>query len=802
MVKFTLNGREVEVDDNTTILTAARDQAIDVPTFCYQDRLTTLASCRMCLVEVEGHRKLEPACSTSIAEGMVVNTHSEKVVNTREDMLEILLANHPLDCPICDKGGECELQDTVFEYGKGDSRLHDPKRVFRSKDIELNDVIIFNAQRCIQCQRCVRVCEEIVGEVALGTAERGLDSEITGVGDSLKDCSHCGNCIEVCPVGALMSTPYRYTARPWDLKRNDTVCNMCGTGCNMTIETREGELMRVKSKFETGLNGELLCAKGRFGFDAIDGGDRITGPMIRKGGFLLPATWDEASRFIADKIQETQDKGGTIGGCISPRQTNETAYLFQKFMRTQLKSNLIVSSTRFAGLSEGNPSTSKALAQIVGVRYNRQPLEEALKADCILLLGTNTMDENPVSGYLIRQTMRDRHNKLFVASSRPNGLDDVASATLRLRPGMEAYLLSALTAKAKVKEDDLAAFVASAKSTIGNSDSVILLLGTEFLRTAEAGNCLNWILDTVTKLEGQGKKVSIQFLFDRPNQLGVWDMGCLPSLNAGWQGGVELTKNTNQPLDFIYSLGMEASALSLKEDGCLVVQGSHMNEMASRQATVILPAPCYGEENGTFTNNEGRVQPVRIVKQPLEGVLATPDVFGLIALAMDSVFGPVRVDQIYNEIRKEVPSYSGLCDWSDDLDFGFTTASASAPSFGDKTDVKLETPVKPKARKGHSLITGDDLFQSGLVASRSDILSTMAEEAYVEMNPGNEVNGSTNGHKVTIKRDGEEFVAPLKINKGFPEGLVFVPEKWLGDDNKISSDNTYPANVEVTITQN
>ena len=219
MVKITLDKQEVEVEEGTTILKAARAISIDIPTFCYLDRLSILASCRMCLVEIEGGRKLQPACSTVVAEGMVVHSHSPKVVAAREDMLEILLANHPLDCPICDKGGECELQDTVFEYGKGDSRLHDPKRVFRTRDIELNKVIIFNADRCIQCQRCVRVCEEVVGEVALGTAERGLDSEITGVGNSLSDCSHCGNCIEICPVGALMSTPYRYNARPWDLER-------------------------------------------------------------------------------------------------------------------------------------------------------------------------------------------------------------------------------------------------------------------------------------------------------------------------------------------------------------------------------------------------------------------------------------------------------------------------------------------------------------------------------------------------------------------------------------------------------
>ena len=316
MIMFTINGQEMEVEAGTTILNAARARAIEIPTFCYQDRLSILASCRMCLIEIEGRPKLEPACATVVSEGMAVLTHSEKVVSSREDMLEILLANHPLDCPVCDKSGECELQDTVFEYGKGDSRLADPKRVFRIDDIELNNVITFNANRCIQCQRCVRVCEEVVGDVALGTMERGLDSEITGVGNSLKDCSHCGNCIEVCPVGALMSTPYRYKARPWDLEKFETTCGMCGTGCSMTIETREGKLARVKSQYETGINGELLCAKGRFGFDFIDGGQRITQPMLRKNDVMTAVSWTEALDFIISQTMDIIGNKGNIKGLI------------------------------------------------------------------------------------------------------------------------------------------------------------------------------------------------------------------------------------------------------------------------------------------------------------------------------------------------------------------------------------------------------------------------------------------------------------------------------------------------------
>lgn len=252
----------------------------------------------------------------------------------------------------------------MFEYGKGVSRFYDTKRVFRTKDIQLNNVITFNANRCIQCRRCVRVCEEVVGDVALGVMERGLDSEIIGVGNSLKDCSHCGNCIEVCPVGALMSTPYRYKARPWDLEHFETTCAMCGTGCNLTIETREGKLARVKSKYDTGINGELLCAKGRFGFDFIDGGERITQPMIRQNDVMTPVSWSEALDFIVSKTQSILNNSGHIKGLISPRQTNETAFMFQKLMRKTFQSSDIHSSCRYPGLSQ-QPETSEILKNLL-----------------------------------------------------------------------------------------------------------------------------------------------------------------------------------------------------------------------------------------------------------------------------------------------------------------------------------------------------------------------------------------------------------------------------------------------------
>jgi len=800
MVKFKLNDQDMEVEEGTTILNAARSRSIEIPTFCYQDRLSILASCRMCLIEIAGRPKLEPACATVVLEGMEVQTHSPKVVASREDMLEILLANHPLDCPVCDKGGECELQDTVFEYGKGDSRLFDPKRVFRTEDITLNQVITFNANRCIQCQRCVRVCEEVVGEVALGTMERGLDSEITGVGNSLKNCSHCGNCIEVCPVGSLMSIPYRYKARPWDLKRSETTCPMCGTGCSMTIETREDKLMRVKSRAETGINGELLCAKGRFGFDFIDGGHRISQPMIRKNNILTPVNWLEVIDFIAHKVQTTLDKKGHIKGLISPRQSNETAFMFRKLMTEVFHSTDIHSSCRYTGL-EQDAETIAALRRIINQDYYQHPLEDILKADSILLLSSNITEENPVSGYLIRQSLRDYHNDLFIASSRPCGLDDISRKSLRLIPGNEAFLLSALVPSSKIADtpddigDDVIDFIKGTQENFADAQNITLLLGCEFLRTSQAKNSLLYLENTIYQLQNQGKQVNFQFLFDRPNQLGLWHMGCLPDLQTNYSQHIP---------DIFYVIGADPInncpkdaplELAALKTPCLIVQSSVMNA-STNKALIVLPAPTYGEENGTYTNNEARVQQIRAIRPAGHGVLQNSEVFAHIASALQKEIGPSSNEQIFSRIRQEIPGYQDLRKALDSTEnnYGLTTASTKESAPTPEPDVFYQ-PLS-----NYQLVTGDSLFRSGKLTSRSENLSALGADTYVEMNPGDSIGDQNQNNQVTISRSNSSLTAPLKINRNFPKNLVYIPEdQFNATANKLIESTEYPSIIKLEI---
>ncbi|MEK7829152.1 MAG: 2Fe-2S iron-sulfur cluster-binding protein, partial [Deltaproteobacteria bacterium] len=344
MATVKINGKEITVEDGTLILDAARQAGFEIPTFCYQARLSRLGSCRMCLVEIGGQKKLQPSCVTPVLHGMEVFTENQTVKSARASMLDFLLANHPLDCPTCDKGGECELQDFVFKSGPRHSAFSEKKRRFHDKDEILSPIIVKNHNRCIHCERCVRICDEVVGASALGGIGRGAKTQETSFWNTRLDCDHCGNCIEVCPVGSFMSLPYRYKSRPWDLKETDTVCPYCATGCQITIGARNGEVLRVRSKIETGINKETLCARGRFGYPFIQSEKRLKSPMIKKNGALAACSWEEALSQVKLKFANAKKSAGIA----SARLTNEELYLFQKLMRNTFKTNNIDSGSRWA----------------------------------------------------------------------------------------------------------------------------------------------------------------------------------------------------------------------------------------------------------------------------------------------------------------------------------------------------------------------------------------------------------------------------------------------------------------------
>src|SRR5215471_3917547 len=334
LVNLTIDGRPVEAEKGTLLIEAARQNGIEIPAFCYYEGLTLQAACRMCLVEVEKTPKLQVGCTLPVAEGMIVHTDSDVVRQARKGTLEFLLTNHPLDCPVCDKGGECELQDMVFRYGAGESRFTERKVHVDEK--QWSPVVFFDAPRCILCYRCVRICNEGMGVNALGVANRGVIAEIVPNHHDHLECDECGACIDICPVGALTSGIYRYQTRPWEMHHVGTICTHCGDGCRTTLGVRNDKIIRGNNRDRSGINGEFLCVKGRYAFGFTEHPDRLQSPLLRVNGKLEPASWSKSLSAVAAKFREVKERSGKFGVIGSNHTTNEENFYLRKFAREVL----------------------------------------------------------------------------------------------------------------------------------------------------------------------------------------------------------------------------------------------------------------------------------------------------------------------------------------------------------------------------------------------------------------------------------------------------------------------------------
>ena len=443
-VKFTVDGRELHAPPGTLLIDACRASGIEIPSFCYYPGLSLQAACRMCLVEIEKTPKLQTACTTPVAEGMVVRAESPVVKEARWSMLELLLANHPLDCPVCDKGGECELQDMVFRYGAAESRFREDKR--HVPEQQWSPVVFFDAPRCILCYRCVRVCNEGMDVAALGVVNRGARSEIApNHGDHL-ECEECGMCIDICPVGALTSGAYRYKARPWEIKYVSTICAHCGDGCKTTLSVRNGKILRGNNRDHSGINGEFLCIKGRYGYDFIEHPERLQTPLLRKDGQLVEATWTEAIQVIASRWKKilAQPDGASpeahrFGVIGSNHTTNEENYILQKFTRTVLGTNNLDHhrTADYAALIEAISEQPEPVASLARSK-------DLSHAATVLLIGSDPTEQHPLLAWNLREGHRMRGVKLYMINSRKIRLLRQAQGFLPVAEGHVSHAIDYL----------------------------------------------------------------------------------------------------------------------------------------------------------------------------------------------------------------------------------------------------------------------------------------------------------------------------------------------------------------------
>ena len=649
-IKVTINGADFHVAKGARLIDVCRENEFDIPSFCYYADLALQASCRMCLVRIEKMPKLQTSCTIICTDGMVVTTQSEEIQKAQRSMLEFLLANHPLDCPVCDRGGECELQEQTFDWGNLEERFTEQKNYHPEK--YLSPMVANDPQRCILCKRCTRVCDEWMGEQAIEAGNRGAHTVIGTYGDWL-NCSQCGNCIEVCPTGTLLDGTYRHQARPWELNQNVSTCNFCSDGCQLSIGSRGTEVLRVvaRDRYVNGLNGEFLCIKGRFGHPFIDHRERIRTPLIRhkKGGKLIPATWDEALRFTARRLSEIKQEHGanSIGVLGSPRLTNEALYSLRKLATEAIGTENYGISDAFS-LQPFFDNLGSQLATHRDIRY----------AKTIVLIGGEPEELQPLTGKQIRQAVRNGNAQFILINSVRIRLREQASRFIHLRPGTEDAAVLALAnagdeiLNARKMDVDTAEIEAARKAITETQGDVVIMFGGELSASAQAV-----VAQMPHMFGGEGRRVLLHPLPLYNNSVGALDM-----LRDG-KDGAELLRS--ESLRAMILAGTPLTNVTgdagLIPNCEFIVLWELFMTAASEYADVVFPAASFAEVDGTFTNNDGFVQRVRKAIEPLHQSKADWLIAAQMARELGVDFGfEMSASAVFREIGERVPSYSGL----------------------------------------------------------------------------------------------------------------------------------------------
>jgi len=807
-VTITIDGREVPAVEGEMLHDAARKGDVEIPFFCYEPKLgEPVGACRMCLVEIEGIPKLQTSCSTPVREGMVVHTRTEQVKEAQSAVVEFLLVNHPLDCPVCDKGGECPLQDISYGWGPGKSRVIDEKRHFE-KPIELSPLVAIDRERCILCYRCVRFSQEVSEDSQLQLIERG-DRTFVGTFDERPYVAPFhGNITDICPVGALTSYTYRFRARPWDIEHAGSVCTLCPSQCNVSFTVRDEKVKRVVARDNHEVDDGWLCDRGRYGFEMFDAPERVRGPRL-KGG---ETDWATALDAVAEGLRAAGSGVAAIVGDAS----NEEGFLLQKLMREALGSAHIDSRP-----SRGPKADLLRRLAEPSISAKVRDIDEA---EAILVLGTDPLHSSPILDLRVRKAIRRNGAKLVVATERPTALDGGAEAIARYAPGQAAIFVSEL-ASAIGGAENVATPVAE---TLRNAGKVVVIWGERIAREDGAAEALLKVAEATKMATADGS--GLLEIPDTTNARGLREAGVLPDAGPGLSetsAGMP-TEEIRQGLidgDLTGLILFGADPLrdfpdtpaweeALTAADFVVTFSMHENPTTAK-SDVVLPLETHAEKDGTVTHPDGRLQRVRPSASRPENVLPNITVLSELAAKLNLDTGIDSQPTAFKGLTDAVSFYNAITDeqiggrgvrWQD-------TASANnlpgpgGPSGGDSPDTQREAPFSNSEAPADprrvasaesppdgplTLGTYRDLW-AGPITELNPPLKFLQPQQRVEISPVDAERLDLNsGEKVLV--NGIE--AEVHVKERVSPGVAFMAE-GIADGNANALLNGGPVQVEI-----